>query len=223
MPTVSITKIQLRRGPAADLPGLPTSLSPLNFPDGLDEGELGYTTDTGRLFVGIGDDVPTSGMPNYNRVTFPYQNIEVLTENSPSSVIFGGAFSDNQTAYIASVPLVINTAFQHMQVINSSTGLPQDYQIDVTGVGACAVITYFMFDPSNNPIRQGRLTVLWNTTLITTPQCTDEAQALISLYNNIQWQAVLTGSLGNQHVVLEYINQTGVTPTVYFRVDRLHP
>jgi hypothetical protein len=223
MPTVSITKIQLRRGLAADLPGLPTSLSPLTFPIGLDEGELGYTTDKGRLFVGIGNDVPIAGMPNYNRSVFPYQNIEVLTENSPASVIFGGAFSDNQTAYIVSVPLAQNTVFQHMQVINSGTGVAQDFQIDLTGVGACAVITYFMFDPSNNPIRQGRITILWNSNLITTPQCTDEAQALISLYNNIQWQAVLTGSIGNQHVVLQYINLTGVSPTVYFRVDRLHP
>src|ERR1700749_3647445 len=57
--TVSITKIQLRRGNASDLPGAPTSVSPLLFATGLDEGELGYTTDTGRLFIGIGQDTPT--------------------------------------------------------------------------------------------------------------------------------------------------------------------
>jgi hypothetical protein len=223
MPTVSITKIQLRRGLAADLPGLPSSLSPLTFSVGLDEGELGYTTDQGRLFVGIGSDTPTIGMANYNRSAFPYQNIEVLTENSPTSVIFGPAFADNQTSFITSVPLAQNTTFQHLQVVNAGTGLAQDFQIDVTGVGACAKIDYFLFDSSNNPIRQGRLNILWNTTLITTPLCTDEAQCLISAYNNIQWQAVLTGTVGNQHVVLQYINQTGVTATMYFRVDRLHP
>lgn len=223
MATVSITKIQLRRGNASDLPGVPTSMSPLMFSAGLDEGELGYTVDSGRLFVGIGTDTPGSGMPNYRRSTFPYQNIEVLTENSPAAAIFGSAFSDNQTAYIKSVALVQTTTFQNLQVVSVATNTPQDYHLDVTGVGASANVYYFMFDSSNNPIRQGRLTVLWNTTMITTPLCTDEAQTLVSLYGNLQWQAALTGSSGNQHVVLQYINQTGDTPTVYFRVDRLHP
>jgi hypothetical protein len=223
MTTVSITKIQLRRGLASDLPGAPITNSPLVFAPGLDEGELGYTTNTGRLFVGIGTNSPTIGMPNYNRQIFPYRNIEVLTENSPPSVVFAGAFSDNQVAYIQSIALTQSTSFQTLQVTNATTGLAQNFQIDVTGVGANANIYYFMFDGSNNPIRQGRLTVLWNTNFVVAPLCTDEAQCLIGNYANLQWQAALTGSAGNQHVVLQYINQTGGTPIVYFRVDRLHP
>lgn len=223
MASVSITKIQLRRGPSTDLPGAPTNFSPLTFAMGLDEGELGYATDAGRLFVGIGSDAATIGMPNYKRTTFPYQNIEVLTENTPASVIFGSAFSDNQSAYIVSTPMQQTTTFINLQVINAATGTAQDFQLDLAGVGACAVVTYFLFDANSNPIRQGRLTVLWNTNLITQPLCTDEAQAPITSYNTLQWQAALTGSAGNQHVVLQYINQTGGTPTLYFRVDRLHP
>lgn len=222
MATVSVTKIQLRRGLASDLPGVPTTTSPLVFSPGLDEGELGYTTNTGRLFVGIGTTAPTIGMPNYNRIGFPYRNIEVLTENSPPSVIFNSAFSDNQVAYIQAT-LLTGSGFQTMQTVNPATSTLQDFQIDVSGVGASANVYYFMFDSSNNPIRQGRLMVLWNNTMVGAPLCTDEAQCVIGAYTNLQWQATLTGSGGNQHVVLQYINQTGSAATVYFRIDRLHP
>jgi hypothetical protein len=220
--SVSITKIQLRRGPATDLPGIPISMAPLEFTAGLDEGELGYTTNNGRLFVGMGTTSPVLGMPNYNRTAFPYQNIEVLTENSPPNV-FSNAISDNQTGYIQSVILASTTSFLNLQMINPSTGLAQDFLIDVSGVGAGANVDYFMFDTSNNPIRQGRLTILWNSLMVGTPLCSDEAQCLISVYNNIQWRATLLGTGGNQHVVLQYINLTSDTPTVYFRIDRFHP
>lgn len=72
-----ISKIQLRRGPEIDLPGYPVNTAPLEFTDGLATGELGFSVDTGRLFIGSD---PAQGQINYNRATFPYRNIEVLTE-----------------------------------------------------------------------------------------------------------------------------------------------
>jgi hypothetical protein len=230
MATVSITKIQLRRGLASDLPGQPTSLSPLAFPEGLDEGELGYTTDTGRLFVGIGSGatgptgtVPLTGMPNFQRFGFPYQNIEVLTENSPLQFILGEAFADNQLGFIQTVPLIPSSTFQTLQVANY--GVMTDFKLDLaTGVGSTsAIISYFIFDSTMNPIRQGRLSVLWNTSMATVPLCTDEAQVAIGNVNAIQWQALQKGSLGNNHIVLQYINNTGDSPLMFLRVDRPNP
>jgi hypothetical protein len=228
MATNSVWKIQLRRGLQLDLPGQPTSLSPLTFPNGLDEGELGYATDTGRLFVGMGTDTPLSGMPNYQRAGFPYQNIEVLTENSPLNLVLGGAFSDNQLGFVRMVPLTQTTTFQTLQI--SEAGVATNFYIDVaiTGVGsggtattgANASISYFLFDSSNNPIRQGRLSVLWNTAMTGVPLCTDEAQVAGAHINDIQWQAVYISSLDSEHIVLQYINQTGGTPSMLMRVDR---
>ena len=214
MTTVSITKIQLRRGPSSDLPGAGGA-------PGLDEGELGYTTDSGRLFVGVGSN-PTNGMPNAQRSAFPYQNIEVLTENTPLASIFGSAFSDNQTAFIQSVPLTQTVSFQTMQVTNAVTNTAQDFHIDVSNIGACAKLFYFMFDSTGKPMRLGVLDVVWNSGMASAPLCTDTAQAMNSNYASIQWQAALVGS-GTQYIVLQYINQSGGTPTIYFRLDRLHP
>ena len=94
----------MRRGPASDLPN-PT----------LDDGEFGFTTDTGRLF--IGQESPTNGQPNYNRVTFPYQNVEVITETVPLS-LFSPAIQDNQLGFIASVPLTESGSYLPFQTYN---------------------------------------------------------------------------------------------------------
>lgn len=79
MSTTQLSKIQLRRGLEETLPGAPSTLTPLVFTPNLAQSELCFTTDTGRIF--IGDNPPTTAI-NYRRITFPYQNIEVLTERS---------------------------------------------------------------------------------------------------------------------------------------------
>jgi hypothetical protein len=79
MPTIQISQIILRSGPSVDLPGAPTSLTPLAFGPGLEPGEAAFMTDTGRIYIGHD---PSQGQPNFQRAVFPYQNIEVLTENS---------------------------------------------------------------------------------------------------------------------------------------------
>lgn len=221
MTTDSIAKIQLRRGLEADLPGAPTSVSPPAFAVGLDEGELGYTTDTGRLFVGIGNDTPVSGMPNYQRNEFPYQNIEVLTENSPLEFMLGAVFADNQLGFIRTPPLnqTVGSTFQTLQVYNNGIA---SFYVDLD-IGANASIRYFIFDGAGNPLRQGHLTVLWNSTTTGGSVCIDDAHVAIGNLGDIQWQSVLVGALGSQHVVLQYLNQTGDTPTMFFRVDRPNP
>lgn len=66
MPVVQISRIQHRRGLSTDLPQ-----------PNLAEGELGFTLDTGELFVGAPNFPPIVGRGNY-----PYQNLRILTEFS---------------------------------------------------------------------------------------------------------------------------------------------
>lgn len=77
---IYVDSIQVRRGLEIELAGAPTSVEPLVLSDGLNEGEFGMTVDSGRLFIG---HKPKLGDVNYRRAEFPYQNLEVLTENSP--------------------------------------------------------------------------------------------------------------------------------------------
>lgn len=95
-PEEKITKIQLRRGPEVDLPGQPLLLEPDSFSKALDEGELAFTTDSGRLFIG---HKPVIGQRNHNRAKYPYQNIEILTENSPPDVLGGVFRTQTKTHY----------------------------------------------------------------------------------------------------------------------------
>ncbi len=217
MPTIQISKVQLRRGPASDLPGVPVTLLPLTFSAGLDDAEFGFTTDTGRLF--IGQDSLTVGMPMFQRTDFPYQNIEVLTENSPLGAILQPVISDNQFIFFASVPLVSSDTFTNQLQVTGLTGAAQDFYIDGSGASANAVIHYFIFDSANNPLRAGHLTVIW--VFGQSPTCTDEADAFGDPLA-IQWQV----AVNTTHLVLQYINTTTppspstIGPTVYFRLDR---
>ena len=69
MTITQITRIQHRRGNESDLP------------QSLGDAELGFTTDTGRLFIGA-EYHPIAGQ----RAVFPYKNIEILTEYSPITI-----------------------------------------------------------------------------------------------------------------------------------------
>lgn len=68
MTTTQISKIQLRRGKQTELD-----------PGTLDDGELGFATDTGRLFIGTD---PTEIGIWTDRATLPYDSLEILTETS---------------------------------------------------------------------------------------------------------------------------------------------
>lgn len=72
-------QIILRRGPAFDLPGKPIKLFPRQWSEPLDEGELAFASDQGRMFIGTD---PAKGLKQSNRLQFPYQNNEIIGENS---------------------------------------------------------------------------------------------------------------------------------------------
>lgn len=63
MPVIQISRIQHRSGTSGELP------------DALATGEIGFTTDTGEVFIGAGDHARVA-----DRKSYPYQNIKILTE-----------------------------------------------------------------------------------------------------------------------------------------------
>ena len=211
MPTIQISKLQMRRGPFVDLPN-----------PSLDDGEIGFANDTGRLF--IGQTTPTIGNANYNRAVLPYENIEILTELTPLDGV-SPAFKDNQLGYFSCTLVDPVSSFSTSNVIQTldSTMTLVDFYFDLPNSGANALINYFVYDSSNNPLRVGKLTIIWNTNMVGDPYTSDDALVASGNITDIQWKAVLIGSMPNQHVVLEYINDTGDTPKVYFRLDRPLP
>ena len=214
MATTQISKIQLRRGESFDLPGRPSSLSPLTFTPGLDTGELGFTTDTGRLF--IGQNSPTGGQINFNRIDFPYRNIEVLTESSPPNLL-QVPLKDNRYGFIRSAPMANTGVWTTFQIFDprDPLGLPyQDFYLDLSGQGACAMMTYFIFDDTTKkPLRLGQLGVIWNG--ISDPSITP-VETVPGNNSDIEWTAVVA----SDHVVLQYQNRSGGTVTTWFHIDR---
>jgi|GEM_PF-3933971 len=70
MPITQVSRIMHRRGLSTELPLA------------LNEGEIGLTTDTGQVFIGSPNFAPI-----VNRVDFPFQNIELLTEFSIANLL----------------------------------------------------------------------------------------------------------------------------------------
>lgn len=141
-PIFQVTKIQMRQGIASTLPGAPITLVPLTFATGLDIGEIGFTTDTNRLFIGSSSAI--GHQVNYQRTVFPYQNIEILTESSPI------------------IPQVVGEAFKYLSSYGFySVSLPTAATwATVAGAPAlqgeiCAKMEYFAFNSAGAPLRQG--------------------------------------------------------------------
>jgi hypothetical protein len=204
MPTIQISKIQLRRGPEVDLP------------IALDDGEFGFTTDTGRLF--IGQNTPTDGTPNFDRDAFPFQNIEVLTENTPASV-FSPVLADNQAGFITSLPLIATSGVQTLQIYDTYQEA-QDVVLDLPVSGVNASIQYFVFDVNHMAMRHGVLHVVWNSSMIAPPFIADQAFFGVGNVSDLIWSTGVVSGVPLPHVVLRCINATGTTPTVIFRIDR---
>jgi hypothetical protein len=204
MPTIQIAKLQIRRGPYVDLPN----------PSG-DDGELLFANDVGRLF--ISQTTPTMGNANFSRNVLPYENIEILTELTPLDAV-SPAFKDNQLGFYEAVPLSVTGSYVDLEVYDINH-IAQDFYVDLPNSGANAIISYFVYDGSNNPLRVGKLIVIWNTTMVGEPYCTDDASIAIGLASDMTWKAHLIGSMMNQHVVLQYTN-TVAGAVVYFKIDR---
>lgn len=158
MTVVQISRIQVRRGPEADLPGAPVDFDAPTFSPALANGELALTTDTGRLFVG---HQPAVGQPGHRRITFPYQNTEVLTENSHGllrRITDAGHRHSGRGSFFQSI-LDRDPAYKSLFYIPA----PGMDEADLIFPGPYLAVTmeYFLFEEqSGKPVALGRLAMM---------------------------------------------------------------
>lgn len=231
MAITQISKIQLRRGVEADLPGAPITTIPPAFGPGLDVGELAFTTDTGRLFVGVDPEV---GDYTYNRITFPYQNIEVLTENSRPRLqtLYDGFAKDMRSAYVKSrytvsgngLPINANSSDWTTVTIPDPSGdltlSPVNLRLDIPGnVGCYAQLTYFVIDNASTvPLSLGTMRVLWDGG-VSSPTFSDTSINIIPS-GTLTFRALMVMDGPNATIVLQACNLTTYHPYFYYRIER---
>jgi len=222
-PITQKSKIHLRQGYQSDIPGAPTSLSPLTFAAGLDSGEMAYTVDTGRIFIG-----GTSGnnSPAYLRTVFPYQNVEVLTEASPllSMLIQQNKTISGGNSFIqASLPASNN----FINVTTNVSSIIPNSQYDGISVGETGFIIpgntlnikidYFLFE-GNNPFASGTLRAM-SVPNNNQAFLNDQRVNVNNSAPNIQFQFLLSGN-GPQgsFYSFQYISADLNTVTMYFQI-----
>ena len=136
-----ITKLLLLRGESASLPIL-------------DEAEFAYTRDQGRLFVG-----QNAYSDILERSQFPYQNLEILTENSTQAFatmhgarIKSGLYTDYYDARLYPT----SDVWQSIEVMKNGEMTP--YRItDISSV--MLMINYAIYEASGISVRTGLLRV----------------------------------------------------------------
>lgn len=228
---IQLSKIQVRGGLEIELPGAPTSLNPLVFSEPLAPGELAFTRDTGRLFIGMD---PTTGQPNLTRTAFPYQNVEILTENSTDVItdIIGTSLRE-----------ISNQQFFYQADLQASVGAWQDILVNIddtapvtfvfNGSTLLCSIEYFVYAKTGDPLRQGMLHVLQDSTSAEA-QIVESRVAAIrtdvsdtvdpeTAESNINFRIYRSGVDDTQHMRFSYTNALPVEATMYFRVSRPIP
>jgi len=158
---VVTSKIQIRRGTELELPGAPISDNPLTFSDCLDVGEIAFTVDNGRMFIGPDKTV---GNANFQRSTYPYQNIEILTELSSTNKTLFNRNIKNQDRDSFYVPTII-------RYLAGDPPQPLSYSEYTGGISVptkffgekiSATVEYHAFDINSNPIQQGIIRIMCN-------------------------------------------------------------
>jgi hypothetical protein len=201
MAIVQISKMQMRRGSEIDLPGAPTSLTPLTFGPGLLSGEFCFAVDTGRLFIGHD---PNSSQANYQRTDFPYRNLEILTENSTQAL--NRAFGRARQA-VDEMSFLSATLVPEMQIWRDVEVIRQDgstRSFMFSGAYLLASVDYFVYSSSGIPVRQGTLR--------------------IASEENIQEAAITDSSVSTRRNDLTGPDRDDVTKiyeNVYFKVARI--
>lgn len=231
---IVVGKVQLRRGLDSELPGKPISLDPLRFSPGLDDAELGFSTDSGRVFVGHS---PKIGDMHYQRTAFPYQNLEILTENSPRvAELFGGMMRDqnNRDFY---VPVVLppsanwlpvpfpDTFVDEANPARFYTGAPVNGVTPTRGISGAVEYHAFVHEGAslnaNYPVKAGTLwfaagpaDAAFDATTAPTICREEFVQAITGL--NFQVSGRIQDGV-RFFRTLNYKNQTGQAVTLYIR------
>lgn len=141
MAVIQISRIQHRRGLADELP------------DALAEGEIGFATDSGEVFIGA----PSNELVA-NRKAYPYQNIKILTEFDIQRSISGDVYYHGPLKrYLIPTVNPLNVALFNTN--NATYGI-YDFSITTTDAGADDDIIL----PEGAPIQVGTLIVCGDKT-----------------------------------------------------------
>jgi hypothetical protein len=200
---IVISKIQVRRGLESEL-------------SSLDVAELAMTTDSGRLFIGHD---PTVGNPNFNRTDFPFENVEVLTENSPRvAELFSQNVRDqdrNDFFYPTVIP-ASQTSYAPLTYLDYEGGVPTPAHFYGGSISAAVDYHAFKADVGGPlPVKQGTLRLMGTPT---SAQIQDNDNFDLSS-NQLQFQlsAQQTDTFGNDYFELQVRNLTGVDITILIR------
>jgi len=231
MAEIIISKIQLRKGSELDLPGAPTNIDPIEFSDGLDVAELAFTSDSGRLFIGHD---PEQGQPNFERNVFPYQNIEVLTENSQQTLQNMVNVFNRKTT---------QDSFYVTDLSISSD--PENGYINVAYNGAITIfedadrvsvmIEYFITTMSGLPFRHGKLSIMHDGST-NEPQIHDDYNDFRSMDGDIddgvlyadeiyghsfRFRSQYDTNSSTPYVTFEYLNNSGEPLKMAYRITHV--
>lgn len=230
MPTTQISQIILREGPSIDLPGAPTSLSPLTFAPGLELAEMAFMSDTGRVYIGHD---PSQGQPNYNRLIFPWKNIEVLTENSVDTLqAMIGAATKEQGDFAYNTAALPTHITDWENVILPRTGdETYVYRLPVSD-GVCATIDYAAYDDAFRPVKMGQLTVRYfageaepfmcdeASVMRRTDLLAPEAYQASSVYQQVEFRFLVSGPTNARYLAFQYRNRTNSILSLRFKTSR---
>ena len=230
MPTIQISQIILRAGPAIDLPGAPTSFSPLTFAPGLAAAEMAFMTDTGRLFIG---HEPSQGQPTYKRLTYPYQNVEVLTENSIDTIqrLVGATIKEQgEFAYNISALPTHTTDWENV-ILPRPGDDTYVYRLPYSD-GICATIDYAAYADDGSPVKMGTLTVRYfageaepsisddATVRRRTGLLDPEVHQAEEVFQQVDFRFVVAGPSNAHYLAFQYKNRAGSVLSLRFRTSR---
>lgn len=218
MADIQITKIIVLRGKSADLP------------HDLDPGELAFSTDEGRVFIGCD---PVSGQPQFDRLTFPFRNIEVLTENSTAlfAKMHGNRMREGGGLDYYDARL---EAYQPdwVDVSVFRDGELDGYRIyDISSVSA--MIDYSVTDDEGQPLRMGDMQLTHYASFEGEPYLADNGMVRRDLtlldemnydpeqvYGLVKFRFKVEGPVNAQYLVFQYINMSNGILNFRFKISR---
>ena len=198
-----ITKIKLLRGLTNDLP------------DKLDDAEIGFTTNSGQLFIGYSGDVELS-----SRAQFPYSNLEILTENSTKvfADMHGALMKKGaSTGYYSARLNQHGAAWFPVQV--ERDGILQDYRISQID-SVTAFINYAAFALAGNTIRIGKMILRHHKDNEAEPFLENTGMIFRRDLQTVQFRFKVAGPLNAPFLVFEYKNPFDEELIINFNVTR---
>lgn len=218
MADIQITKIIVLRGLAQELPR------------DLDPGELAFTTDEGRMFIGCD---PAYGQPQYARDVYPYKNIEILTENATElySKMHGDRMREGGGYdYYDAILKSDQASWAEVQV--DRDGEYHDYRIENLS-SVSATIDYAATAQDGTPVRMGVMQLNHYADYEGKPQLTDNCMirrdmSLVNpsnyeaseVYGSILFRFSVEGPVNSPYLSFQYKNLSTSVLNLRFKVSR---